>query len=117
LSGRTWSELGFCRIPPVVKTKKLKNGQEATRPAVGWARSPLKGPDAVPSLLGTAVLWQGRIQTKTTQSLAMKESGKMGFVIMDSKKNFIKQIPLGKIIGDFSLWGRTDAGASENRSF
>jgi hypothetical protein len=35
----------------------------------------------------------------TTQSLAMKESGKMDIVIIETIKNFIKQIPLGKTLG------------------
>jgi hypothetical protein len=47
----------------------------------------------------------------------MKESRKMAFAITDptkhhSLKKLHKQIPLGKIIGDFSLWRRMDAGAS-----
>ncbi len=46
----------------------------------------------------------------------MKESGKMDIVNIGIKK-LIKQTPLGKIIGDFSLWGRMDAGASEKRGF
>ncbi len=49
----------------------------------------------------------------------MKESGKMTLIQQNiiKRKNFIKQIPLGKIIGDFTLWGKMDAGAKENRSF
>ncbi len=53
--GLTWSKLGFCRISPAAKTKK-KNGKEATRTAVGRARSLLIGTVAVPSFLGTVVL-------------------------------------------------------------
>ncbi len=47
----------------------------------------------------------------------MKERGKKDFVIIKIiKKNFIKQILLDKIIGNFTLWGRMDAGASKNLS-